>query len=66
MNPDLDELTRRAAERQAVARAEFRVILELLKGGCMVLGSRVELTFPDGQPFGKSNAELAELFGGDS
>jgi hypothetical protein len=39
-----------------------QMILDLLRGDCRILGERVELTFPDGQPFGASNTELADMF----
>jgi hypothetical protein len=43
---------------------QMTTIIELLRGGSLLFGHRVELTFPDGQPFGKTNAELADWIEG--
>jgi hypothetical protein len=41
--------------------AEMRVVAALLRGGSTVFGSRIEVVWPDGPPYGKSNVELADM-----
>jgi hypothetical protein len=39
---------------------QMTTFVELLRGGAQLFGYRVELTWPDGSPYGKTNAELAD------
>ena len=47
---------------------EMQVIAALLKGGCTLLGQRIELAWPDGLPAGMTQEDLraaAEQWGRD-
>ena len=56
----LDEYERANRIGRTAEKAQMNTIAGLLRGGATLLGKPIDVVWPDGPPFGKSNTELAD------
>lgn len=60
----LDEYEKANRIGRTSEEAQMRTIVGLLRGGSLLLGKPIEVVWPEGPPFGKTNAELADWIEG--